>query len=144
MNNENLLQNRQLLEKQIFWLKHSINEARKIGLKERYSVAEFDIYENLCSRFARMIDFLVRKVYRSIDDAEFEAQGTLIDVVNRAHKRSLFDDIVTVHRIKDLRNAIAHEYVDDGLQQLFGEVVELAPILLQMAEKSMEYTKRFV
>lgn len=143
MSNENLLQNRQLLEKQLFWLRHSFDEVRKIGLKNAYGVAEFDAYENLCSRFARMIDFLVRKVYRSIDDAEFETQGTLIDVVNRAHKRNLFDDIETIRRIKDLRNDIAHEYVDDGLQQLFGEVVELTPVLLKMAEKSLVYLQRF-
>ncbi len=143
MSIENLLANRQLLQKQLFWIQHSFDEVQKIGLKKSYELHEFDSYENLCSRFSRMIDFLVRKMFRSIDDVEFENQGTLIDTVNNAHKRALFENIETIRRIKDLRNTIAHEYLDDELEELFEDVAKLTPALIKMAEITLEYTSRF-
>ena len=110
MSIENLQTNIDSLEKQIFWLDLSINECQEIGIKKEYSTDEFGRFETLCSRFARSIDFLVRKVWRSIDDYEFMQQGTLIDVVNNAHKRELFDDIDEIHMIKEIRNEIVYEY----------------------------------
>ncbi len=143
MSIEYLLENRILLEKQLFWLNHSFDEVQKIGLKPKYEVSEFDSYENLCSRFSRMIDFLVRKIFRSIDAVEFENQGTLIDTVNHAHKRGLFENIDSVREIKDLRNEIAHEYIDDALQGLFEDIVRLTPFLIEMAETTLKYTQQY-
>ncbi len=143
MSIEYLLENRILLEKQLFWLNHSFDEVQKIGLKPKYEVSEFDSYENLCSRFSRMIDFLVRKIFRSIDAVEFENQGTLIDTVNHAHKRGLFENIDSVRQIKDLRNEIAHEYIDDALQDLFEDIVRLTPFLIEMAETTLKYTQQY-
>ena len=143
MSIENLLENSVLLEKQLFWLHHSFDEVQKIGLKTEYEVNEFDSYENLCSRFSRMIDFLVRKMFRSLDEVEFENQGTLIDTVNHAHKRGLFEKIDTVRQIKDLRNEIAHEYIDDALQDLFEDIVRLTPYLIEMAETTLKYTQQY-
>jgi hypothetical protein len=112
-------------------------------LKTAYELDEFDSFENLCSRFSRTIDFLVRKMFRAIDAVEFENQGTLIDTVNNAHKRRLFDDIETIREIKDLRNAITHEYVDDALQDLFEEIMDLTPKLIRMVERTLDYTKQY-
>ena len=143
MSVENLLENRVLLEKQLFWLNHSFDEAEKVGLKSEYEVFEFDSYENLCSRFSRMIDFLVRKIFRSIDAVEFENQGTLIDAVNHAHKRGLFENIETIRQIKDLRNDIAHEYIDDALQDLFEDIMKLTPHLIEIAKNTLKYTEQY-
>jgi hypothetical protein len=52
-----------LLEKQLFWIQISFDECSKIGIKQEYSIDEFG------------------------------NQGTLVDVVNNAHKRGLFEDI---------------------------------------------------
>ena len=82
MSLENLLQNLNLLKKQIFWLQISYDQIEKIGIKEEYQIEEFGYYETACSRFSRSIDFLIRKMFRSIDAYEFENQGTLIDVVH--------------------------------------------------------------
>ena len=43
--------------------------------------------EAFTGRFARAVDLLVNKVLRSLDRAELRADGTLLDVVNRAEKR---------------------------------------------------------
>ncbi len=142
MTNSVLSENANSLSKQLEWLKHSLKEAETVGFKDKYTLKEYDSYENLCSRYARTIDLLVRKVFRSIDEAEFEAQGTLIDVINRAHKRGLFENVEDIRRMKDLRNSIAHEYVDDELQSLFEEVVLLSHKLINMAECTLSYIEK--
>jgi hypothetical protein len=131
------------LKKQLFWLRHSFDETIRIGLKQQYEIDEFDSFENLCSRFSRTVDFLIRKVFRAIDEVEFEVQGTLIDTVNRAHKRELFDEMETIRYIKDLRNASAHEYVDEALQDLFADILEMTPKLIDMVEKTLDYIQQY-
>ncbi len=132
------------LKRQQFWLKHSYDESVKIDLKETYSVREFDTLETLTSRFARSIDFLVRKVWRAIDEAEFESQGTLIDVVNRAHKRKLFDDESVVQQIKEIRNDVAHEYLNERLKGLFSDVVKTTPAMLEMVQRTVDYCEQLL
>jgi len=139
MSVDNLSANIKLLKRQIYWLKISYDETLSIGIKKQYSIDEFGKFETLCSRFSRSIDFLVRKVFRSIDEYEFEAQGTLIDVVNRAHKRGLLEDVEEIRMIKEIRNAIAHEYVEEGLLGIFEDVLRYTPKLLVMMQKSVDY-----
>ncbi len=137
----NLQKNITALEKQIYWLDISIQECRLIGIKEKYTVDEFGRFETLCGRFARSIDFVVRKVWRSIDDFEFENQGTLIDVVNNAHKRSLFEDIQEIRMIKEIRNDIVHEYIEEGLLDVFEDVLAFSEKLINIMLVTLHYAK---
>ena len=98
---DKIKQDRKLLEKQLFWVEISFNECVSIGIKPEYTVEEFGKFETLCSRYSRGIDFLIRKLFRSIDEFEFENQGTLVDVVNNAHKRGLVGDIEELRMMKD-------------------------------------------
>jgi len=77
---QKLLQDFELLKKQLFWIELSYNESIQIGIKETYTIEEFGKFETLCSRYSRGIDFLIRKIFRTIDAYEFENQGTLVDV----------------------------------------------------------------
>jgi hypothetical protein len=142
MSLEVLQENIKLLEKQLFWLNYSYQQVQTVQLTQEMSLEEFNHYENLCSRFSRTVDFLIRKVFRSLDAAEFENQGTLIDVVNNAHKRKLFDSVELVRTIKDLRNEIVHEYIDDGLAAVFTEVFELTPQLISIVNQTINYAKQ--
>jgi hypothetical protein len=49
--------------------------------------AQLESVEAFTGRFARAVDLLVNKVLRSLDRVELKADGTLLDVVNRAEKR---------------------------------------------------------
>ena len=131
------------LEKQLFWLEHSYQQVKDHCSPDKFSIEQFNQFENLCSRYARTIDFLVRKYFRCLDDVEFENQGTLIDVVNNAHKRGLFLDIALIRQIKDIRNEIVHEYLDDALQKVFTDVVSTTPELISVARKTLEYSQRY-
>ena len=142
MSRENLLKNLEALKKQIFWLEVSYKECQRIGIKEEYSIDEFGRLETLTSRFARSIDFLVRKMFRSIDDYELENQGTLIDVVNNAAKRGLVTSIDEIRMIKEVRNDIVHEYVEDGLIDIFEDVLKYSEKLLEMMNQTKNYCQK--
>jgi hypothetical protein len=137
---EKLKEDYRILQKQSSWLDISYNECKKIGIKELYSVEEFGKFETLCSRYSRAIDYLIRKMFRTIDAYEFESQGTLIDTVNNAHKRGLFEDIETLRLMKDIRNTLVHEYIEDNLQNIFDEVLEYSLVLMEI----MDSTKRYI
>jgi len=134
-----LEENIRLLEKQKSWLEISYQECNAIGVKKEYSIDEFGRFETLCSRFSRSIDFLIRKFLRTLDAYEFETQGTLIDVVNRADKRGLFEDIKDIHMMKDIRNTIVHEYIEDELVEVFDELMIYVPKLLLVMSNTLQY-----
>ena len=136
---EKLRQDLKLLIKQHDWLHYSMKECNQIGLKEDYTIDEFGKFETLCSRYSRGIDFLIRKIFRTIDEYEFENQGTLIDTVNHAHKRGLFEDIETFRFMKDIRNTIVHEYIELELAQIFAEVLQYAQELIRIMKTTEAY-----
>jgi len=142
MSNKVLKQNIEYLQKQLKWLTRSYELCKSIGLKSTYSESEFDNFETLSGRFARTIDFLVRKVFRSIDDLEFESQGTLIDTVNNALKRNLIPDRNLFNSMRDLRNEIAHEYLEEELASTFKDLLELTPYLIEIVNNTIHYSNK--
>jgi len=128
-----------LLQKQLSWLEISYNECSSIGIQAQYSIDEFGKFETLCSRYSRSIDFLIRKYFRTLDEFEFENQGTLIDVVNNAHKRGLIEDIDELRIMKDVRNTIVHEYIEDELIGVFEEVLQYTVQLINIINNTLSY-----
>ena len=143
MTKQKLLNDIELLKKQKSWLDISLRECKEIGIKKIYTIDEFGKFETLCSRYSRTVDFLIRKFFRTLDWYEFENQGTLIDIVNNAHKRGLFEDIDEMRMMKDIRNSIVHEYIEDELVNLFEEVLVYSDKLLEIVNNSLLYTKRY-
>jgi uncharacterized protein YutE (UPF0331/DUF86 family) len=141
MMQEKIQQDKKLLEKQLFWLNLSFEECSQIGIKTEYSVDEFGRFETLCSRYSRSIDFLIRKMFRTIDAYEFENQGTLIDVVNNAHKRGLIQNIDELRLMKDVRNTIVHEYIEEELMNVFDEVLTYSEVLLKIMNHTISYSE---
>ena len=139
MMSEKILHDKKLLEKQLFWIEISYEECIKIGIKKEYSIEEFEKLETLCSRYSRGIDFLIRKIFRTLDEYEFENQGTLVDVVNNAHKRGLFENIEELRIMKDVRNTIVHEYIEDELVEIFDEVLEYSKRLIEIINNTLNY-----
>ncbi|WP_456392747.1 hypothetical protein [Nitratifractor sp.] len=137
-----LLQQQTLqLEKQVEWLQHSLKQCQKLGIKSDYDADEYGLFETLSSRYSRTIDFLIRKYFRSIDAYEFESQGTLVDIVLRAHKRGLIDTVEELRLMKDLRNTVVHEYIEEKLSDTFEELLEYTPRLLEFSRRSLAYVQ---
>jgi len=106
---EKLQADRELLKKQLFWIEVSLNECEETGVREHYSVEEF------------------------------ENQRTLVNIVNNAHKRGSFQDIDKLRIMKDVRNTIVHEYIEDALTEVFDEVLEYSKELVEIIHNSLEY-----
>ena len=139
----NLFDTINLLDNAVHWLKRSYTICSGIGIKENYTEEEYDDLETLTSRFARVSDIIIQKVFRSIDAVEFENKGTLIDVVNRAHKRGFFESIEKLREIRELRNSIAHEYIQEGLADTFIDVLRFTPELFDIATQIKNYCKKY-
>jgi uncharacterized protein YutE (UPF0331/DUF86 family) len=131
------------MRKSVVWLRRSYAKCTRIGVKEDYTEDEFDAFENLASRYARMLDVVLNKVFRSIDAIELEDSGTLLDAVNRAEKRGIVDSAERVRTLKDLRNDIVHEYETDDLKSLFQTTLDATPALFAIAESVERYCERF-
>lgn len=127
------------LQASISWLERSYDQCVSVGIKENYTAEEYDRYENLTSRYARVADLIIHKVLRSIDAVELIEAGSIIDSANRAVARGLVDSVETLRNFKDLRNDIAHEYKTDDLAELFSDVLQATPELLTLARSILDY-----
>ncbi len=134
-----LIEHLYMLTQAAEWLDQSYERCRRYTLNKALSDSELIDFEALTSRFSRVADILIQKVYRSIDYVELETSGTLIDSVNRAHKRGLLDEVSLIRKIKDLRNDIAHEYATDDLLKLFELTLSYCPILLDYVKRAQTY-----
>ena len=140
---QNLSHDLDLLEKSLFWLQRSYDICSAFTGKEVFAPEEYDAVETLTSRYARTSDILIQKIFRSIDKVEMEDRGTMIDVINRADKRGLFETVDEIRETRDLRNKIAHEYSKEDLEKLFADVMRLTPRLHGIAANIFAYCARF-
>lgn len=136
---ENLL----ILFDALKWLVRSYKICEEIGIKENYKEEEYDSLETLASRFTRVSDILLQKVLRSIDNVELEDTGTLLDAINRAHKRGIVQSVDIMRETRELRNQIVHEYIKTNLQKLFVDIFEFTPCLIKICDNVFEYCKKY-
>lgn len=140
---DNLQQCKQQLEGALKWLERSYSQCKAIESKKTFSDEEFDKLENLTSRFARVTDLLINKMYRAIDLVELKQPGSLIDTINNAEKNKLIGSIGQARTLKDIRNEIAHEYILEDQKMLFDEVMLETANLLQLSKKAIVYSEQY-
>jgi len=85
-------------------LKFSQEKCTAIGIKEEYTPDELDRFESLTSRFARLCDILLQKIFRLIDELDLETQGSLRDRIYRAEKKGLIENAEQFIECRMLRN----------------------------------------
>ena len=138
--NEILEKNYELLKKQYYLIEKSLKKLE--NKMDIISESDLEDFEVLCSRYSRGVDFLIRKVFRSIDLYELEDSGSLIDIVNRAEKRGLIDSVDKIREMKDLRNFIVYEYVEDNLVNVFDLTKEYSKKLLEYMQHTISYLEK--
>lgn len=121
------------------WLQRSLEQCQPIDNTKPLTAEQYDALENLSSRFARVVDILINKLYRAIDVAELLEAGSLIDTINRAVKKGLLEDNQTARTLKDIRNEIVHEYVVENLKNLQLEILRYTTILLELVKVALSY-----
>ena len=116
-----------------------MQQCRKIGIKEDYSLEELDRFESLTSRFARTSDIYTQKVMKGIILVLREEANTFIDRANLFEKLEIAN-AEDLKLIRDLRNEISHEYKVDDIAEIFEAVFEYCDKLIEVIDK----TKVFV
>ena len=136
---------RQLLEKQLQQM-HKVASGLEWSLQrclpltiDALDAEGEEKFETLTARFARMSDILIQKIFRLVDELDLESAGTVRDRINRAEKKGLIDSARDYVIIRELRNAIAHEYEEEALVNIHREVLRLTPLLLSTPEKVGDY-----
>lgn len=132
-----------LLDKVADILKYSYNKCKKIGIKEEYNYEELDKFESFTSRFARLSDFLIYRIFRLIDKIDLESEGTIRDIINRSEKKEVIESAEMFIEIRILRNQIVHEYIQDEIQGMFKKVLEYTPYLLDSIKRVKDYIKKY-
>jgi hypothetical protein len=118
-------ENLKSLNKSVEWLEKSLQRAKGINVEGTVNLEEeeLEILETLSNRFGRTVDLLINKVLRSLDILELEDTGRRLDIVIRAEKRGFVDDYRLLIEMKDLRNELVHEYLQENLLDKFKEVM---------------------
>lgn len=116
----------------------------KDGKNGKPSFEELDHFEALTSRFARLSDLIVQKMFRLIDQLELDPPGTARDRIHRAEKRGLITSSDTFVKIRLLRNEISHEYLPEEILRIFQSVLEWSPDLLECTSQVQQYCERYL
>ena len=132
----------ELLDDAASILKRSYEICKQIGVKTSYPFEELDHLEALTNRFARLSDILTQKILRVIDELDLETAGTPRDRLNRAEKKNLISSVESFTKIRLLGNEIAHEYMPHAIQQIYLQVMEWTPSLLESVGKIKDYTQK--
>jgi len=139
---EHLRKQMKLAEKASYILNFSYNSTDYLfPLSEDISDEDLVHLDAITSRFARLADILIQKVFRAIDAIELTDEGTLIDRLNRAEQRGIIDSAEDWRNIRELRNQIAHEYVLEDLHSLFEDVIQFTPLVLKCVDKIKIYLR---
>jgi hypothetical protein len=105
------------------------------------TVGERESCEALTARFARLNDFLVQRVFRTLDQIELLDEGTPLDRLQRAEARRLIASVERWRELRLLRNAIAHDYLIESADRVLAESLTAAPELLDTAGRVLRYVR---
>lgn len=122
-------------------LEYSYNKCLEIGTKQDYEIKELDAFENLISRFARLNDIIIQKVLRTIHSIDLDEVNTVRDSINLSEKKNLIENARDMIEMRELRNAILHEYIPDAIKTIFVKTLAFAPKLLTDVELINKYCK---
>lgn len=121
------------------------SRARVAALGDRLggdlSVGERESCEALTARFARLNDFLVQRVLRTLDQIELLDEGTPLDRLQRAETRGLIASVDRWRELRLLRNAIAHDYLIESADRVLAESLVAAPELLDTVSRILCYVR---
>ena len=139
-------ENLQYLQKSLTWLKISYDKCNKINLNggfDNLSENEIESLEALSNRFARAVDILLHKVLKSLDILELEDVSRNLDIAIRAEKKGFVEDYNVLVALKDLRNELSHEYIEDFIIDKYREILRNVESLALIYKKVERYAEKF-
>ena len=134
----------ELMDKATEHLRFSYERCLALDSKEYYTLDELEHFESLTSRFARLSDLLIQKLFRLIEQLDLEEQGTIRDQINHAEKKGLISSAEIFVEIRELRSNIVHEYDPTAMLTIFNAVTQYCPALLDAVERIHRYSQKYV
>jgi len=131
-------ENWRLYLKSVEWLKVSLKRVETVNLQEKWNNEDYERVETLFARYCRSVDILLNKVLRGLDFLELEEPLRKLDIVIRAEKRGFVESYDLLIEMKDLKNELSHEYIEEALKNRLEEVVEKSKLLLEITEKILK------
>ncbi len=128
-----------MLDKSVIALAYSYDKCSAIGEKEEYDLTEQESFEALTSRFARASDILTQKVFKTLFILLQENIKTIIDAANFLEKLEIIETADNLLNIREIRNQIAHEYVESDIKSLFFDVLRYVPELKKIINNVKAY-----
>ena len=137
---QNVIEQIALAEKAAEALRYSYQRVSEIGTAKEFDEADWERWDALTARFARLADILTQRVFRAIDVAEFlPPASTFLDRIHRAEKRGLVRSADLWKEIREIRNQIVHEYATEDLLALLEDVLQYTPEPLEGVERLKTY-----
>jgi len=130
------------IDKSLIALNFSYDKCSTIGEKEEYDLEQQESFEALTSRFARTSDILTQKVLKTMFILLQENIKTIIDAANFLEKLEVIENADDLLNIREIRNQIAHEYVESDIKTLFSDVLRYVPELKKIINNVKDYSHK--
>ena len=122
------------------YLQYSMGRCQNLIGQEALPPEKLERLESLTSRFARLADLLIQRIFRLVDEIELTGGGTILDRIYRAEKRG-WANAAELIRIRELRNLIAHEYATEKMFEVYRAVAVMSPVLLATVPRVVAYAE---
>lgn len=110
-----------------------------LQLKAPFDLEQQESVEALAARFARLIDIMLQKVWKTVEKIELDEQPTTKDRILAAEKKQIVESASLVIQAKQLRNQIAHDYAGEELEIIFSQLLQFAPTILLAWTNTKKY-----
>lgn len=95
--------------------------------------------ELLINRFAKLQDYLGRILINKFLEAvkDYDDKMTTIDKINKLEKLQIIDNAELWHKMREVRNLVAHEYPDQPelMAKYINQIFDFTPELLKIFNK---------
>ena len=95
------------------------------------------------TRFVRLFDLLIQRIFHLIDEIELVGSNTVLDRICRAEKRGLGQAIELI-QTREPRDTCAHEYALDAKREIYASLFVTSQHLLQTTQQTSRFANRFL
>ena len=125
------------------YLEYSMERCLNLIDQESLPPDQLERLESLTSRFARLADLLIQRIFRLVDEIELTGGGSILDRIYRAEKRG-WANAAELIKIRELRNLIAHEYATEKMLEIYTAVAAMSPALLAAVPEVIAYARKTI
>lgn len=147
MNSSNLQSlldlNWNLLKQALPSFERSLVKCRNIDFSQPISFETEESLDSLSPKFSRVCDIYTHKVLKTIVFLLREDAPSFLDRMNLCEKLGIIPSAEEMIAIRDLRNTVAHEYLNENLVEIYVETIRLSDNLLKAIKETGKFLIKF-